>query len=469
MKKIIFYTTKSVQEYCFTFSCCWCLRLAIPLVLVILLMTTNVTNAQNILGRAPVIAPKGGFAIDGNAFVKFPGDDPTWGDFLFENQSAPITANPGGIFVPVPPPYTYPDGPLPPEFYVYPNTTFFRDNITNNDPTTFTSSNKINDNVSDYTWGVGSSPNKNEIQNAIAHFTYGDPALGGDANDLWLIFAADRQVTEGSSYIDFEILQKSLTMTVAGTDAKGFNFGTFTSEAGTPSGRTVNDLLITIEFTQGGVTANVVVRKWLGTAYSDPFTPVAGTVFGTNNTGQTIVPYPVYNQDPISTNPNLWAYAANQWAEGAVNITKALGVQNDPCFTISTLFVRTRTSGSSGQSELKDFPGAPFQLNLCSDRIPPVISELPGPTTVECPAIPSFATPTATDNCEVKSLTFGDVRTDGNCAGNYSVTRTWTATDDCGNHSSATQTINVHDITAPVIAALPAATTIDCPALPVFA
>lgn len=39
----------------------------------------------------------------------------------------------------------------------------------------------------------------------------------------------------------------------------------------------------------------------------------------------------------------------------------------------------------------------------------------------------------------------------GNCPGNYSVTRTWTATDDCGNSSTATQTINVRDITAPVI------------------
>ena len=67
------------------------------------------------------------------------------------------------------------------------------------------------------------------------------------------------------------------------------------------------------------------------------------------------------------------------------------------------------------------------------------------------------------------TLTFNDVTTPGNCAGNYSVTRTWTATDDCGNSSTATQTINVQDITAPVIAALPAASTIDCPATPAFA
>ena len=49
------------------------------------------------------------------------------------------------------------------------------------------------------------------------------------------------------------------------------------------------------------------------------------------------------------------------------------------------------------------------------------------------------------------------------------MTRTWTATDACGNGSTASQTINVQDITAPVIAALPAQTTIDCPATPSFA
>src|SRR5678815_462468 len=60
-------------------------------------------------------------------------------------------------------------------------------------------------------------------------------------------------------------------------------------------------------------------------------------------------------------------------------------------------------------------------------------------------------------------------RTTPSCGASYSVTRTWTATDGCGNSSTASQTINVQDITAPVIAALPAPTTINCPATPVFA
>ena len=242
-------------------------------------------------------------------------------------------------------------------FYLYPDqTTFFRDNITNNDPTIFTSSNKINDDPNTYTWGTGSSPNKNEIQNAIAHFSYADPTIQyGNEGELWLAFAADRQVTNGSSYIDFEILQASLTLNEDGT----------VSSAGPDGGRTVLDLLITIEFTNGGGAATVVVRQWGpdgdgGFEYS-VITPATGTVFGTENDVETIVPYSIYFQDPINED-GFYQYMVNQWAEGAVNVSAFF--PEDACINLSTLFVRTRTSGNSEQSELKDFPGPPTEIKI---------------------------------------------------------------------------------------------------------
>ena len=355
-------------------------------------LPNSVIQAQNIRGLAPVATPKGGYAIDGNAYVNLPiaGDIPG-GDLFFErlypSPPASVSANPGGLFSPTffqspqllgVGEYTFENRP---DLFVYPNTFLYRDDITGNDPTIFTSSNKINDNPKTYTWGEGSSPNKNEIQNAIAHFTYGDPNLvpPGNEDHLWMIFAADRQVTNGSSYIDFEILQKSLLRT-------GTTSGTFTTEAlDSQGGRTPGDILVTIEFTQGGGEATAVIRKWQaiqggGYEYVIYNSFPSGSIFISNNTNATIVPYSVYNQDPLAsgTFEGYYQYELNQWAEGAVDITALFGPGN-PCFDISTLFIRTRTSGSSGQSELKDFPGRPIQLNL--DLTPRIVI---GKSDVKC-------------------------------------------------------------------------------------
>ena len=50
----------------------------------------------------------------------------------------------------------------------------------------------------------------------------------------------------------------------------------------------------------------------------------------------------------------------------------------------------------------------------------------------------------------------------GDCAGSYTIERTFTATDDCGNSTSATQTITVEDTTAPEFTSVPADYTAEC-------
>ena len=128
-------------------------------------------------------------------------------------------------------------------------------------------------------------------------------------------------------------------------------------------------------------------------------------------------------------------------------------------FTIKKTWVATDGCGNSSSAS---------QIITVQDITPPVISALPAPSTINCPATPVFTVPTATDACGSVSLTFVNITTSGACTGSYSVKRTWTASDACGNFSTASQIINVQDITAPVIAALPAPTTINCPASPVF-
>lgn len=70
---------------------------------------------------------------------------------------------------------------------------------------------------------------------------------------------------------------------------------------------------------------------------------------------------------------------------------------------------------------------------------------------------------TASDNCDPNPLiTYSDATTPGSCPGEYTITRTWTATDQCGNTSSCDQTIWIQDGYAPVIDYCPADITVSC-------
>ncbi|NGY38544.1 hypothetical protein FQU23_013630, partial [Flavobacterium sp. XN-5] len=339
----------------------WRQSLVLPILLLAIIMTDTTVHAQgSIRGFVPVLAPKSGSGVDGDAYAHMPAGYEAVGD-LFDAQHPDINGH--GVINPF-------TGEL-----LYPGQTFFLQDRYENDLTIFTSSNKINDNPNTYTWGPGNSPNKNEIQNAGAHFSYGDPSLpGGVATDLWCLFAGDRQVTTGSSYIDFEFLQKSMTINGATMAANGSvtgGSGGFTS-LGTDGGRTLGDILITIEFTNGGGDANAVIRVWSAKAGGGfeyvihPNSEFLGKIFITNNTTMTHVPFDVYGSDPNGTGVG-GDYAPNQWAEGAINLTQVFKntlALKDPCFSVSTLFIRTRSSGNSQQSELKDFPGAPIQFTV---------------------------------------------------------------------------------------------------------
>ena len=76
-----------------------------------------------------------------------------------------------------------------------------------------------------------------------------------------------------------------------------------------------------------------------------------------------------------------------------------------------------------------------------------LLSEHPADYTAEC-SDELIDDATATDNCGEVTIEVSS-ETPQATAGSYTVTRTFTATDDAGNSSSATQTITVEDTTAP--------------------
>ncbi|MEZ5029810.1 MAG: SprB repeat-containing protein [Saprospiraceae bacterium] len=106
------------------------------------------------------------------------------------------------------------------------------------------------------------------------------------------------------------------------------------------------------------------------------------------------------------------------------------------------------------------------------DNTPPVLIGVPADVTADCDGngTPPIATVTATDNCDADvEVTFAETEVNGGCAGSFVITRTWTATDNCGNTASAQQTISIGDATPPVLVGVPANVTVECDAVPTVA
>ena len=94
------------------------------------------------------------------------------------------------------------------------------------------------------------------------------------------------------------------------------------------------------------------------------------------------------------------------------------------------------------------------QSILVSDSQAPVLSGVPADASADCASVPPPAAVGALDDCDpAPSVAFAELRTDGDCPGSFTLTRTWTATDRCGNSSAAAQVITVTDTTPPVVSA----------------
>jgi len=108
------------------------------------------------------------------------------------------------------------------------------------------------------------------------------------------------------------------------------------------------------------------------------------------------------------------------------------------------------------------------QVITIIDSTNPVLSNVPSDITAECDAVPAQPTDvTATDNCDEQvEIEFSEERTNGDCEDSFTLTRTWTATDNCGNAATGQQVITIIDSTDPVLANVPADVTAECDAVP---
>ncbi len=217
--------------------------------------------------------------------------------------------------------------------------------------------------ISSFTFGTGSVPAKDDLGNI-----YAVSRIRADGHHE-LFFAAERLVNNGDSHMDFEFLQSTVTRS-AGCS------GTFAGH------RTEGDLLLAVDFTNGGALAGDSLYQWHCNAEPGP-QPAVGTVC--DPTGATPVPHYqlitplvgtlsfLVNSATIdcggwvcrdSITGNATTIAANDFMEGGIDLQV---LPFNGCF--NSFLPHTRTA-QSFTSELKDFAG-PSAFHTCRAIAPP--------------------------------------------------------------------------------------------------
>ncbi|TVR86203.1 MAG: HYR domain-containing protein, partial [Saprospirales bacterium] len=154
-------------------------------------------------------------------------------------------------------------------------------------------------------------------------------------------------------------------------------------------------------------------------------------------------------QDPLPTDDTL------SCALGAEIISLTL---SDFCDTLSVYPSADTTMGCMGIETLvftwifEDLSHS--QTIVFVDNTPPVwlTHPLPQDTTVECDQIPAPVTLEAEDLCSEVNIEFEEEVLGDTIAGSYTLSRSWSAADHCGNEIDHQQLLTVVDLTPPTIA-----------------
>lgn len=110
------------------------------------------------------------------------------------------------------------------------------------------------------------------------------------------------------------------------------------------------------------------------------------------------------------------------------------------------------------------------QVVSTADNDPPTLVGVPADGSAACDAVPAAPAVTAEDGCDPDvGVSLTETRIDGACPHRYTLTRTWSAMDACGNTAGQSQTISVSDTTPPALVNVPADAAASCNAVPAAA
>ena len=303
------------------------------IVAIILILSNTALFSQT----APVTTPKGGFKIDGQLRANTPGAPAVQaGDWVPRLNSQNFTVSVDSFAIEA-------DGDVEDNV----TTRLQRDVYNSNLDDIFTQGSKFNDYITALRHGLGGAPNKNDIHNGMFH------ASADNANpaNQWVFIGGDRLDVAGTSYIDFEFLQGTIT-----TNASTF------AGSGLAGGRTLNDINISMEYNNGGSAPKVVIYKWAPTNE-------AGTAWAWDSTGSSLITQAYAKTNLVTVDVPFGAfggitYQPFAFVESAINVSQLVSLVTGNCagLTIKTLWIKTKASSSS-TAALKDFM-SPISLNL---------------------------------------------------------------------------------------------------------
>ena len=199
-----------------------------------------------------------------------------------------------------------------------------------------------------------------------------------------------------------------------------------------------------------------------------------------NSTSVTVTFGVIDNEPPVITfiptqvgcdgvlNPNDVIATDNS---GSVSVTVTLISQTGACDTGYTFVYEVTATDDAGNTTTEI-----VTYNVAADNEPPVLTNVPNNLTFFCSEEVVIDEPTVTDNCELVSITCietlndGAVTDDCNNGYGYDITKVWTATDACGNTSTAVTLAWVvpDDYIGPRFAFVPEDKVMECGEEPTF-
>ena len=202
-----------------------------------------------------------------------------------------------------------------------------------------------------------------------------------------------------------------------------------------------------------------IIRSWVATDDCGNSSEVTQIVTVEDNTPPELLGVPADITADCNDIPDIPEInddiTANDNCDAFVQITFSEQLVPGDCGN-SFVLVRTWTAvDNCGNQDVQS------QSISVGDDSPPVFTDVPDDMNTECPAQDEFDMPTVSDDCSDVNINFEDEVIAGACPQTYSMIRTWTATDECGNETTVSRIMAVEDTTPPTLIGVPSDVTVD--------